>query len=153
MPLRCHRSGPQGLLSASLLFMVVALAGSACTDAYTYCWPAQQLVLADQQTIVYDFSSLGLPCSTGGYSGNYSLQGYQGNFDIQYGDQLCGTNPDDDSYFEHFSQHYDSGFPYQLPWSLGSNYASFFPKVKVWCRWILGCKIEFSLCMTANLGS
>jgi hypothetical protein len=69
-----------------------------CTNSL--CWNNQQLALSNQQIVTFNFASLGLPCSTGSNTGNYSIQGYQGNFDFQYGDQLCNTNPDSDHYFE-----------------------------------------------------
>jgi hypothetical protein len=89
-----------------------------CTaDADSLCWNNQQLALSDQQIVAFDFASLGLPCSTGSNTGNYSIQGYQGNFDFQCGDQLCNTDPDSDHYFENQDQHYNSGFLYQNQWA------------------------------------
>ena len=143
----------RGLLVSFVVVVMMAILGLiACTaDAESLCWNNQQLALSDQQIVTYDFASLGLPCSTGSYTGNYSIQAFQGNYDVQYGDQLCNTDPNSDRYFEGKDQHYGSGFLYQNQWAYSSNYASFFPKVNVWCRWILGCKIQVSLCMTANL--
>ena len=111
------------------------------------------MVLSDQQIVTFNSVSLGLPCSMGSYTSNYSTQAYQGNFNVQYGDQLCNTHPNSDCYFESKDQHYDSGFLYQNQWAFSCNYASFFPRVNIWCHWILGCKIQVSLCLTTNLTS
>ena len=67
---------------------------------------------------------------------------------------MCNTDWKNDRYFESTDEHYNSGFPYQHQWTSKSNYASFFPKVNVWCRWIFGCEIQVTICLTSNgLGS
>jgi hypothetical protein len=75
----------RGLLNAFVIVVMATLGLTVCTaDTDSLCWNNQQLALSDQQIVTY----LGLPCSTGSYTGNYSIQAYQGNFDVQYGDQL-----------------------------------------------------------------
>jgi hypothetical protein len=117
-------------------------------EGYTYCWTNEQLAMRDQDITTY--FPPGLPCFSSTYGGNFTVQGFQGNFDIIFGDQLCGTSWRDDTYFESTDLHYDSGFPHQQQWANYGDYNSFFPKVNIWCRWIFGCKIQLSLCLSAN---
>ncbi len=132
---------------ALLLALAVAVMGSSVSGQsynYAYCWTNQQVRLDFQQIMTFYFPS----CASGAYGGNYSIQGFGGNFDVEYGDQLCGTDWRSDQYFTSASVHYDSGFPYQNAWAYAAgDYASFFPKVNLWCRWAFGCKIEVTVCM------
>ena len=140
------------LLACVLALVILCLHGGYSAEAYTVCWTNQQLYMNNQDIITY--FPLNLASSMGVYSSNYSVQAFKGNFDVQYGDQLCNTNWKNDRYFESTDEHYDSGFPYQHQWTSKSNYASFFPKVNVWCRWIFGCEIQVTICLTSNgLGS
>jgi hypothetical protein len=108
----------RALLVAVVVAVGAVLVLTVCTaDADSLCWNNQQLALSDRQIVTFDFAILGLPCSTGSNTGNYSIQGYRGNFVFQYGDQLCNTDPDSDHYFESQDQHCNSGFLYQNQWA------------------------------------
>lgn len=129
-------------------FLLLLCFGPIGSKTYSYCWTNEQLSMRDQY--ITTFFVPGLPCSSSTYAVNYTVQGFQGNFDVIFGDQLCGTDWRDDSYFTSSDLHYDSGFQYSKQWSSYGDYSSFFPKVNIWCRWILGCKIQLSLCLSAN---
>lgn len=138
------------ILHASVLALVVLCLHSGYSEAYTVCWTNQQLYMNNQDITTY--FPVNLACLTGAYSGNYLVQAFKGNFNFQYGDQLCNTNWKNDHYFESTDEHYNLGFPYQHQWTSKSN--SFVPKVNVWCWWICSCKIQITLCLTSNgLGS
>ncbi len=86
------------ILPASVLALVVLCLHGGYSEAYTVCWTNQQLYMNDQDITTYFPANLA--CSTGVYSGNYSVQAFKGNFDVQYGDQLCNTDWKNDRYFE-----------------------------------------------------
>ncbi len=78
------------LYTLNMLKILVVLLALGCMvqGSAGYCWEDVDVSLEFHQRHVFYFTS----CYNGYYAGNYTVKAYQGNFDVEYGDQLCGTH-------------------------------------------------------------
>jgi hypothetical protein len=132
------------MLRQGLLLLVIA---SVSYGQYTYCWNNQKLKIGPWDEVIFHLSS----CFSGGFSGNYTVQGFEGvQFDVYYGYQEClngTTDGDGAEVYDSITEYFGDGV-YTDKVSDKPSWA-YFPKLKVVCRQFDSkCLVDFSACFT-----
>jgi len=113
----------------------------ACADFQEYISPGDPYILA------YYIKNT---CFSEPYIlGNYTIQSVNDDsYTVQYGANLCETDATDDTYYSYESKSYEDSFLHQNEWKQSKPYASYFPKVVVWCDNLLfNCEIQGRVCL------
>ena len=128
---------------------VVAAVSALLPLVSAACWLNEQITLSSRGSRnIYYFTSC-YDSTTTYYSGDYSIQTVTADkYSVRYGDQLCGTDPQDISYYSYLEDSYANSFINTNSWTYSGSYSSYFPKLEVVCNDLVGdCQLQGDFCM------
>ena len=121
------------------------------SSAAPLCWRDYQALVPRGSRVIFYDANCYLDVEPTSIFGNYSVRSLNDDrYSVREGDQLCGSDYADNSYYHHYQQDYSGNFLNSRSFRVYPQYDHFYGKVELVCDNRLGggdCQMQISVCM------